>query len=139
MVYGRKDVRLRKTIDLASNPSTDNLRWDEECQNTIFVGMRRRDRYIVPVRKLHVSGRTSKSWLQSAWLQLEKKGSRHYFVPTSPEDAVLVNVIDRKTGELTKCGLTEQSKLSPMAPMKIIIDSSFSPGAAVPLVRDTIR
>src|SRR5258708_1142919 len=112
MVYDGKTYALRKTIDLGAESDTDNLRWDEDSKR-VFVGIVGGIAMIDAVTETHVGKDLKGSGGHSESFQLEKKGSRIFV--NVPEDGSVVNVIDRKTGELTKWGLNGVTANYPMA------------------------
>ena len=110
-VYDGKTYALRKSIALGEESDTDNLRWDEDSKR-VFVGIVGGLAMIDAVTEAHV-GDLKGSGGHSESFQLEKKGSRIFV--NVPEDGSVVNVIDRKTGELTKWGLNGVKANYPMA------------------------
>src|ERR1700726_4417235 len=100
-VYDGKTWALRKSISLGEESDTDNLRYDEASKR-VFVGIVGGIAIIDPATEAHV-GNLKGSGGHSESFQLEKKGSRLFV--NVPEDGSVVNVIDRKTGDLTKWGL----------------------------------
>jgi DNA-binding beta-propeller fold protein YncE len=111
-VYDGKTCALRKSIDLGAESDTDNLRWDEDSKR-VFVGIVGGIAMIDAVTETHVGKDLKGSGGHSESFQLEKKGSRIFV--NVPEDGSVVNVIDRKTGELTKWGLNGVKANYPMA------------------------
>jgi DNA-binding beta-propeller fold protein YncE len=111
-VYDGKTYALRKTIALGEESDTDNLRWDETSKR-VFVGIRGGIAMIDAVTEAHVGTDLKGSGGHSESFQLEQKGSRVFV--NVPEDGNVVNVIDRKTGELTKWGLNGVKANYPMA------------------------
>src|ERR1700674_3519083 len=111
-VYDGKTYALRKSIDLGAESDTDNLRWDEDSKR-VFVGVVGGIAMIDAVTETHVGKDLKGSGGHSESFQLEKKGSRIFV--NVPEDGSVVNVIDRKTGELTKWGLNGVKANYPMA------------------------
>lgn len=97
-VFDAKTYAPRKTISLGEKSDTDNLRYDEASKR-VFVGIVGGIAIIDPATEAHV-GNLKGSGGHSESFQLEKKGSRLFV--NVPEDGNVVNVIDRKTGELTK-------------------------------------
>src|SRR2546428_8919692 len=110
-VYDGKTYALRKSIALGEESDTDNLRWDEDSKR-VFVGIVGGLAMIDAVTEAHV-GDLKGSGGHSESFQLEKKGSRVFV--NVPDDDSVVNVIDRKTGELTKWGLNGVKANYPMA------------------------
>ena len=80
---------------------------------TVFVGIVGGIAMIDAVTETHVGKDLKGSGGHSESFQLEKKGSRIFV--NVPEDGSVVNVIDRKTGELTKWGLNGVKANYPMA------------------------
>jgi len=111
-VYDGKTYALRKSIELGAESDTDNLRWDEDSKR-VFVGIVGGIAMIDAVTETHVGKDLKGSGGHSESFQLEKKGSRIFV--NVPEDGSVVNVIDRKTGELTKWGLNGVKANYPMA------------------------
>ena len=111
-VYDGKTYALRKSIDLGAESDTDNLRWDEDSKR-VFVGIVGGIAMIDAVTETHVGKDLKGSGGHSESFQLEKKGSRIFV--NVPDDGSVVNVIDRKTGELTKWGLNGVKANYPMA------------------------
>ncbi len=111
-VYDGKTYTLRKSIALGEESDTDNLRWDEDSK-TVFVGIVGGIAMINAVTEAHVGKDLKGSGGHSESFQLEKKGSRIFV--NVPDDGSVVNVIDRKTGELTKWGLNGVKANYPMA------------------------
>jgi DNA-binding beta-propeller fold protein YncE len=110
-VYDGKTYALRKSIALGEESDTDNLRWDEDSKR-VFVGIVGGLAMIDAVTEARV-GDLKGSGGHSESFQLEKKGSRVFV--NVPDDGSVVNVIDRKTGELTKWGLNGVKANYPMA------------------------
>jgi hypothetical protein len=110
-VYDGKTWALRKSISLGEESDTDNLRYDEASKR-VFVGIMGGIAMIDAATETHVGKDLKGSGGHSESFQLEKKGSR-VFVNVPDDDAV--NVIDRKTGELTKWGLNGLKANYPMA------------------------
>src|ERR1700739_3555092 len=110
-VFDAKTYAPRKTISLGEKSDTDNLRYDEASKR-VFVGIVGGIAIIDPATEAHV-GNLKGSGGHSESFQLEKKGSRLFV--NVPEDGNVVNVIDRKTGELTKWGLNGVKANYPMA------------------------
>ena len=111
-VYDGKTYALRKTIELGVESDTDNLRWDEDSKG-VFVGVVGGIVMIDAVTEARVGKDLKGSGGHSESFQLEKKGSRIFV--NVPEDGSVVNVIDRKTGEMTKWGLNGVKANYPMA------------------------
>ena len=111
MVYDGKTYALRKTIDLGAESDTDNLRWDEDSKR-VFVGIVGGIAMIDAATEAHVDKDLKGSGGHSESFQLEKKGSRIFV--NVPDDSS-VNVIDRKTGGLTKWELNGAKANYPMA------------------------
>jgi DNA-binding beta-propeller fold protein YncE len=111
-VYDGKTYALRKSIALGEESDTDNLRWDEDSKR-VFVGIVGGIAMIDKVTEAHVGKDLKGSGGHSESFQLEKKGSRVFV--NVPDDGSVVNVIDRKTGELTKWGLNGVKANYPMA------------------------
>ena len=111
-VYDGKTYALRKSIALGAESDTDNLRWDEDSKR-VFVGIVGGIAMIDAATEAHVGKDLKGSGGHSESFQLEKKGSRIFV--NVPEDGSVVNVIDRKTGELTKWDLNGVKANYPMA------------------------
>src|SRR5229473_1436979 len=111
-VYDGKTYALRKSIALGAESDTDNLRWDEDSKR-VFVGIVGGIAMIDAATETHVGKDLKGSGGHSESFQLEKKGSRIFV--NVPEDGSVVNVIDRKSGELTKWGLNGVKANYPMA------------------------
>ncbi len=111
-VYDGKTYALRSTIPLGEESDTDNLRWDEDSKR-VFVGIVGGIAMIDAATEAHVGKDLKGSGAHSESFQLERKGSRIFV--NVPEDGSVVNVIDRKTGELTKWGLNGVKANYPMA------------------------
>src|SRR5712664_3957477 len=111
-VYDGKTYALRKSIALGEEADTDNLRWDEDSKR-VFVGIVGGIAMIDAVTEAHVGKDLKDSGGHSESFQLEKKGARIFV--NVPDDGSVVNVIDRKTGELTKWGLNGAKANYPMA------------------------
>ena len=92
---------LRKSISLGDESDTDNLRYDEDTKQ-VFVGIVGGIAMIDPLTEAHV-GDLKGSGGHTESFQLEKNGSRVF--ANVPADNGVVNVIDRKTGELAKWDL----------------------------------
>src|ERR1700692_24442 len=110
-VYDGKTYLLRKSISLGEEADTDNLRYDEASKR-VFVGIVGGIAMIDAATETHVGKDLKGSGGHSESFQLEKKGSR-VFVNVPDDNAV--NVIDRKTGGLTKWGLSGLKANFPMA------------------------
>src|ERR1700676_3821308 len=110
--YDGQTYALRKSIELGAASDTDNLRYDEDSRR-VFVGIVGGVAMIDAVAETHVGKDLKGSGGHSESFQLEKKGSRIFV--NVPEDGSVVNVIDRKTGELTKWGLNGVKANYPMA------------------------
>src|SRR6266853_3536437 len=111
-VYDGKTYALRKTIALGQESDTDNLRWDEDSKR-VFVGIVGGIAMIDAATETHVGKDLKGSGGHSESFKLEKKGSRVFI--NVPDDDSIVNVIDRKTGELTKWSLDGIKANYPMA------------------------
>jgi len=111
-VYDGKSYVLRKSISLGEEADTDNLRYDEASKR-VFVGIVGGIAMIDAATETHVGKDLKGSGGHSESFQLEKKGSRVFV--NVPDDENIVNVIDRKTGELTKWGLNGAKANYPMA------------------------
>ena len=111
-VYDGKTYALRKSIELGAESDTDNLRYDEDAKR-VFVGIVGGIAMIDAVTETHVGKDLKGSGGHSESFQLEKKGSRIFV--NVPEDGSVVNVIDRKTGDLTKWDLNGVKANYPMA------------------------
>ncbi len=111
-VYDGKTYALRKSIALGDEADTDNLRWDEASKR-VFVGIVGGVAMIDAATEAHVEPNLKGSGGHSESFQLEKKGSRVFV--NVPEDDASVNVIDRKTGALTKWTLNGAKANYPMA------------------------
>jgi len=111
-VYDGKTWALRKSISFGEEADTDNLRYDETTKR-VFVGIVGGLAMIDATTETRVGKAIKGSGGHSESFQLEKKGSR-VFVNVPDYDSV-VNVIDRKTGELTKWGLNGLKANYPMA------------------------
>jgi len=111
-VYDGKTYALRKSIALGAESDTDNLRWDEDSKR-VFVGIVGGIAMIDAATEAHVGKDLKGSGGHAVSFQLEKKGSRIFV--NVPEDGSVVNVIDRKTGELTKWDLNGVKANYPMA------------------------
>src|SRR5258706_9302952 len=111
-VYDCKTYALRKSIELGTESDTDNLRWDEDSKR-VFVGIVGGIGIIDAATETRVGKDLKGSGGHSESFQLEKKGSRVFV--NVPDDNSVVNVIDRKTGELTKWELNGIKANYPMA------------------------
>jgi DNA-binding beta-propeller fold protein YncE len=110
-VYDGKTYALRKSISLGEESDTDNLRYDEASKR-VFVGIVGGIAMIDAATEAHVDKDLKGSGAHSESFQLEKKGTRVF---VNVPDDTNVNVIDRKTGELTKWGLNGAKANYPMA------------------------
>ena len=110
-VYDGKTYALRKSIPLGEESDTDNIRYDEAAKR-VFVGIVGGIAMIDAATEAHVGDNLKGSGGHSESFQLEKKGSRVFV--NVPDDGV-VNVIDRKTGALTKWELNGAKANYPMA------------------------
>src|SRR5437879_1974387 len=110
-VYDGKTYTLRKSIALGEESDTDNLRWDDASKR-VFVGIVGGIAMIDAATEAHVEKDLKGSGGHSESFQLEKKGSR-IFVNVPDDNSV--NVIDRKTGGLTKWELNGAKANYPMA------------------------
>src|SRR6266404_389521 len=111
-VYDGKTYALRKSIALGEEADTDNLRYDDASKR-VFVGIVGGIAMIDAATEAHVGKDLKGSGGHSESFQLEKKGPRVFV--NVPDDGSVVNVIDRKTGELTKWGLNGAKANYPMA------------------------
>ena len=111
-VYDGKTWALRKSIALGEEADTDNLRYDEATKR-VFVGIVGGIGIIDAVTETRVGKDLKGSGGHSESFQLEKKGSRVFV--NVPDDSSVVNVINRKTGELTKWELNGIKANYPMA------------------------
>ena len=111
-VYDGKTYALRKSISLGEEADTDNLRYDEASKR-VFVGIVGGIAMIDAATETHVDKDLKGSGGHSESFQLEKKGARVFV--NVPDDNSVVNVIDRKTGELTKWELNGAKANYPMA------------------------
>jgi DNA-binding beta-propeller fold protein YncE len=111
-IYDGKTWALRKSISLGEEVDTDNLRYDEATKR-VFVGIVGGIAMIDAATEAHVDKDLKGSGGHSESFQLEKKGSRVFV--NVPDDSSVVNVIDRKTGELTKWELNGAKANFPMA------------------------
>jgi DNA-binding beta-propeller fold protein YncE len=110
-VFDGKTYAPRKSISLGEETDTDNLRYDEASKR-VFVGIVGGIAMIDAVNETHV-GDLKGSGGHSEAFQLEKKGSRIFV--NVPTDNASVNVIDRKTGQLTNWPLSNAKANYPMA------------------------
>ena len=110
-VYDGKTYALRKSIALGEESDTDNVRWDEASKR-VFVGIVGGIAMIDAATEAHVDKDLKGSGGHSESFQLEKKGSRIF---VNVPDDTSVNVIDRKTGGLTKWELNGAKANYPMA------------------------
>jgi DNA-binding beta-propeller fold protein YncE len=111
-VYDGKTYALRKSIPLGEESDTDNVRYDEASKR-VFVGIVGGIAMLDAATEAHVDKDLKGSGGHSESFQLEKKGSRVFV--NVPEDGSVVNVIDRKTGGLTKWELNGAKANYPMA------------------------
>src|SRR6266849_6829228 len=111
-VYDGKTYALRKSISIGEEADTDNLRYDEATKR-VFVGIVGGIAMIDAATEAHVEKDLKGSGGHSESFQLEKKGSRVFV--NVPDDSSIVNVIDRRTGELTKWELNGAKANYPMA------------------------
>jgi DNA-binding beta-propeller fold protein YncE len=111
-VYDGKTWALRKSISLGEESDTDNLRYDETTKR-VFIGIVGGIAMIDAATEAHVEKDLKGSGGHSESFQLEKKGSRIFV--NVPDDSSVVNIIDRKTGELTKWELNGAKANYPMA------------------------
>jgi DNA-binding beta-propeller fold protein YncE len=111
-VYDGKTYTLRKSISLGGEADTDNLRYDEGTKR-VLVGIVGGIAMIDAATETHVDKDLKGSGGHSESFQVEKKGSRVFV--NVPDDNSIVNVIDRKTGELTKWELNGAKANYPMA------------------------
>jgi hypothetical protein len=109
-VYDGKTWALRKSISLGEESDTDNVRWDEATKR-VFVGVVGGIAMIDAATETRV-GDLKGSGGHTESFQLEKNGSRIF--ANVPNDSSVVNVIDRKTGELTKWELNGAKANFPM-------------------------
>jgi DNA-binding beta-propeller fold protein YncE len=98
-VYDGNTWALRKSISFGEEADTDNLRYDETTKR-VFVGIVGGLAMIDAATETRVGKEIKVSGGHSESFQLEKKGSRVFV--NVPDDDSVVNVINRKTGELTK-------------------------------------
>src|SRR5467141_2374490 len=111
-VYDGKTWALRKSISIGEEADTDNLRYDDASKR-VFVGIVGGIAMIDAATEAHVEKDLKGSGGHSESFQLEKKGARVFV--NVPDDSSVVNVIDRKTGELTKWELNGAKANYPMA------------------------
>ena len=109
-VYDAKTWALRKSISLGDGSDTDNLRYDEASKR-VFVGIVGGIAMIDAATEAHV-GDLKGSGGHTESFQLEKNGSRVF--ANVPGDGSVVNVIDRKSGGLTKWELNRAKANFPM-------------------------
>ena len=109
-VYDAKTWTLRKSISLGEDSDTDNLRYDESAKQ-LFVGKVGGIAVIDAETEVHVGDlKGSGGHVES--FQLEKNGTRVF--ANVPSDGSVVNVIDRKSGALTKWELNGAKANYPM-------------------------
>jgi hypothetical protein len=109
-VYDAKAWTLRKSISLGEDTDTDNLRYDESAKQ-LFVGKVGGIAVIDAETEVHVGDlKGSGGHVES--FQLEKNGTRVF--ANVPSDGSVVNVIDRKSGALTKWELNGAKANYPM-------------------------
>ena len=111
-VFDGKTYAPRKSIALGEESDTDNLRWDETSKR-VYVGILGGIAIIDPATETHVGKDLKGSGAHSESFQIESKGPRVFV--NVPNDDSVVNVIDRKTGELTKWTLNGAKANYPMA------------------------
>jgi DNA-binding beta-propeller fold protein YncE len=109
-IFDAKTWALRKSVSLGDDSDTDNLRYDEATKQ-VFVGKVGGIAVIdaetdAQIGDLKGSGGHTESF------QLEKNGPRIF--ANVPADGSVVNVIDRKTGALTKWELNGAKGNYPM-------------------------
>jgi DNA-binding beta-propeller fold protein YncE len=109
-VYDAKTWNLRKSISLGDESDTDNLRYDEATKR-VFVGIVGGLAMIDAATEAHV-GDLRGSGGHTESFQLERNGSRVF--ANVPADNSVVNVIDRRTGTLTKWDLNGAKANFPM-------------------------
>jgi DNA-binding beta-propeller fold protein YncE len=109
-VYDGKTWNLSKSIPLGDESDADNVRYDEATKQ-VFVGVVGGIAIIDAVSETLV-GTLKGSGGHTESFQLEKNGSRIF--ANVPADASVVNVIDRKTGALTKWDLNGATLNFPM-------------------------
>jgi DNA-binding beta-propeller fold protein YncE len=109
-IFDAKTWTLRKSISLGEESDTDNLRYDDATKQ-VFVGKVGGIAVIDAVAEAQV-GDLKGSGGHTESFQLEKNGSRIF--ANVPGDGSVVNVIDRKTGGLTKWGLNGAKANYPM-------------------------
>jgi hypothetical protein len=110
-VFDGKTYEPRKSISLGEESDTDNLRYDEASKR-VYVGIVGGIAMIDAATETHV-GDLKGSGGHSEAFQLEKKGSRIFV--NVPSDNAVVNVIDRKTGQLTNWNINGAKANLPMA------------------------
>ena len=111
-VYDGKTWALRKSILIGEEADTDNLRYDEATKR-VYVGIVGGIAMIDAATEMHVGKDLKGSGGHSESFQLEKKGARVFI--NVPDDDSIINVIDRKTGDLTKWSLNGIKANYPMA------------------------
>src|SRR5260370_3277796 len=111
-VYDGKTWALRKSISIGEEADPDNLRYDDSSKR-VFVGIVGGIAMIDAATEAHVEKDLKGSGGHSESFQLEKKGSRVFV--NVPDDSSVVNVIDRKTSELTKWEVNGAKANYPMA------------------------
>ena len=111
-VYDGKTWAFRKSISFGEEADTDNLRYDEATKR-VYVGIVGGIAMIDAATEMKVGKELKGSGGHSESFQLEKKGTRVFV--NVPDDDSVVNVIDRKTGELTKWRLDGIKANYPMA------------------------
>jgi hypothetical protein len=109
-VYDAKTWDIRKSISLGDESDTDNLRYDEHTKQ-VFVGVVGGIAIIDALTDAHL-GNLKGSGGHTESFQLEKNGSRVF--ANVPADNSVVNVIDRKTGDLAKWDLNGAKANYPM-------------------------
>jgi DNA-binding beta-propeller fold protein YncE len=109
-VFDAQTWALRKSIPLGDDSDTDNLRYDEATKQ-VFVGKVGGIAVIDSETEAHVRDLTGSGGHTEAF-QLEKNGTRIF--ANVPADGSVVNVIDRKTGALTKWELNGAKGNYPM-------------------------
>jgi DNA-binding beta-propeller fold protein YncE len=111
-VYDGNTWAPRKSISFGEEADTDNLRYDDATKQ-VFVGIVGGIGVIDAATETRVGKDLKGSGGHSESFQLEKKGARVFV--NVPDDNSVVNVIDRKTGELTKWELNGIKANYPMA------------------------
>jgi DNA-binding beta-propeller fold protein YncE len=109
-VYDAKTWDLRKSISLGEESDTDNLRYDEDTKQ-VFVGIVGGIAMIDALTDAHV-GTLKGSGGHAESFQLEKNGFRVFV--NVPADNSVVNVIDRKNGDLANWDLNGAKANFPM-------------------------